>query len=594
MGGFGGAAGGCGERLVGHDVEEDIDSEGVGAFFGEFGEVVGVGGFFLPAVAHIGVVVDHDHDAGVVIEDGAVVGFLGIGAFPGDTGVPVAEGMADVGDLGFGLEAVEVGEDGVIEGEVDGFAIGEDAFDDVVEGVPFLFAPEVIDPEEAAGVEVIAECGDFGIAEAEAADAAHPDEGEGVESFIGEADDDAVGVDDHGGEVLEAVGEVEVGVGEVGFPGLGASAGDRVPFDSGEGPMILLLEVLEFPGGDLALGGAVPSRSSRVAEAELGEGEGCGESEAEGDAGKLGGSWASAHLGVRLGAVRGCLFGHEVEAPEAGPVADIEFAIGDGGVGPGFGLAAVGFIGGGEHGDFAVGFGVGLEEGDLAVIAVEDEVSIDGEDGAGGGGAPFFPGDFAGFEMDTEEGLVTCAVEVISDEDGASGAGGEAVGEVDLLGGEGVTGAGDFGEATADAAAAAIDEVILDDGGEDDGGAAIGGSVIGPEDFTGLGFDTDEAFFHDLDDLVGAVDGGGDGGAIAGFIGAGEGALPGGFTREFIEGEEGGGGAAGATDDEVIDDEGGFGVGPGTGFAVVFGGEVGGPEDFAGGLFEAGEVAIGA
>ncbi len=49
--------------------------------------------------------------------------------------------------------------------------------------------------------------------------------------------------------------------------------------------------------------------------------------------------------------------GHEVEAPEAGPVTDIEFAIGDGGVGPGFGLAAVGFVGGGEDGFFAVAFG---------------------------------------------------------------------------------------------------------------------------------------------------------------------------------------------------------------------------------------------
>ncbi len=295
MGGFGGAAGGCGERLVGHDVEEDIDSEGVGAFFGEFGEVVGVGGFLFPAVAHIGVVIDHDHDAVVVIEDGAVVGFLGVGTFPGDTGVPVAEGVADIGDLGFGMESVEVGKDGVLEGEFDGFAVGEDAFDDFVEGVPFLFAPEVIDPEEAAGVEVIAEGGDFGIAEAEAADAAHPDEGEGVESFIGEADDDAVGIDDHGGEVLEAVGEVEVGVGEVGFPGLGASAGDGVPFDSGEGPVVLLLEVLECPGGDLALGGAVVTRASGVAEAELGEGEGCGESEADTYAGERGYGWATTH-----------------------------------------------------------------------------------------------------------------------------------------------------------------------------------------------------------------------------------------------------------------------------------------------------------
>ncbi len=93
---------------------------------------------------------------------------------------------------------------------------------------------------------------------------------------------------------------------------------------------------------------------------------------------------------------------------------------------------------------------------------------------------------------------------------------------------------------------------------------------------------------------MGVVDGGGYGGAIAGLIGSGEGAFPGGFAGEFIEGEEGCGGSAGATDDEVIDDEGGFGVGPGTGFAVVLGGEVGGPEDFAGGLFEAGEVAVGA
>lgn len=61
-------------------VEDDVDADGVGVFFGDVGEVPGVALLLLPAVAEVVVEADeHDH-AAAIIEDGAEVRGGGVGA----------------------------------------------------------------------------------------------------------------------------------------------------------------------------------------------------------------------------------------------------------------------------------------------------------------------------------------------------------------------------------------------------------------------------------------------------------------------------------------------------------------------------------
>ena len=58
-------------------VDDDVDADWVALFDGEFFEVFVVLAFFFPAVGDVGVVGHEDHEAAVVIEDSAEVGFGG-------------------------------------------------------------------------------------------------------------------------------------------------------------------------------------------------------------------------------------------------------------------------------------------------------------------------------------------------------------------------------------------------------------------------------------------------------------------------------------------------------------------------------------
>src|SRR6266542_3930450 len=72
--------------LVGHQIKDDVDAEGVAAFFGEFMEKEIVLAFALPAIAIVAVMGRNDHNAALVIVNGAdvhVLAFFAVMALPG-------------------------------------------------------------------------------------------------------------------------------------------------------------------------------------------------------------------------------------------------------------------------------------------------------------------------------------------------------------------------------------------------------------------------------------------------------------------------------------------------------------------------------
>jgi hypothetical protein len=79
-------------------------------------------------------------------------------------------------DLRFFLELEDAIEDGMFEGQFSGFAVGQDAFDLLIEVRVFAFAPEIIDHQESAAEEVTAEGLHFILAEPERAGFDHVDE----------------------------------------------------------------------------------------------------------------------------------------------------------------------------------------------------------------------------------------------------------------------------------------------------------------------------------------------------------------------------------------------------------------------------------
>lgn len=235
---------------MGHEVEDEVDAEGVGAGFGEEFEVGLVLAFAFPAVAGVGVVDGEGHDALLVVEPGADVHLLGAGAAPGGghgfgvVGVVVAEPALEGGDLeGFhGPAQVEDAvEEGMFHGQFAPGAAGEDVFHMVFAGLPGAVAPEIVEEEDAAVEEVLAESAGFVVVEVHAFGVREEDEGVLGEVGVGEADDAAVGVGGEGGHLLETPGEVEVGVGVVVDPAEPAGAVKAVAVKyAGEGEGVLL------------------------------------------------------------------------------------------------------------------------------------------------------------------------------------------------------------------------------------------------------------------------------------------------------------------------------------------------------------------
>src|SRR5687767_401182 len=85
-----------------------------------------------------------------------------------------------------------------------------------------------------------------------------------------------------------------------------------------------------------------------------------------------------------------------------GRVADVEAAVGDRGVGPGFGLAPRGRVGRGEAAQFPIPFGSGLDQRHSSVLAVEVEAAVGIAEGRRADGT-LFPLHFAGGVFHTEQ-----------------------------------------------------------------------------------------------------------------------------------------------------------------------------------------------
>src|SRR5690606_11408444 len=111
--------------------------------------------FPLPAVPEIGVVADDDHESAVIVKDPAVVNFLGVVAFVGESSLSVPDG----GDLRLFFQVIDDVEDGVLDREVDGFAVWEDLLDVLIKKFPFLLTPEVVKHGEPTVEQVSAHCG---------------------------------------------------------------------------------------------------------------------------------------------------------------------------------------------------------------------------------------------------------------------------------------------------------------------------------------------------------------------------------------------------------------------------------------------------
>ena len=244
-----------------HGVDDVVDSD-ANAKLGEF---QGVGGFVgpLPGVADVGVEGDGDHDAAFVVVDALPMGDAAVFFVTG------AE-VFGAGDLEAVVQIEDGVEDGVVVGDVDDGAIGEDHPHGLFELGLLFVSVEVVGHEEAAAQEVVAEFFCLGFGEAPLADLNGVEPGPVVDLVaVVEVDGlfDGSGVD--AGEAADGFGEGAVGFGEVLGPEGEAEApvalearvvaveGAGRIHEAGEGPFGGLLPVGRERHGFVAFDGGV-------------------------------------------------------------------------------------------------------------------------------------------------------------------------------------------------------------------------------------------------------------------------------------------------------------------------------------------------
>ena len=251
---------------MGHGVDDVVDAYADA----EIGEAEGVAGIVepLPGVAEVGVLGDGDHDVALVVVDASPAGDAAIFFVAG------AE-VFGAGDLVAVVEIEDGVEDGVVVGDVDDGAVGEDHLHGLFE-VGLLFgAVEVVGHEEASAEEVVAEFFALGFGEAPLAYLNGVEPGPVVDFVaVVEVDRllDGAGVD--AGEAADGGGERAVGGGVV----LGPEGEAFLPWalkarvvaveragrihEAGEGPLGRSLPVGRERHGVVALDGRVDAEGA--------------------------------------------------------------------------------------------------------------------------------------------------------------------------------------------------------------------------------------------------------------------------------------------------------------------------------------------
>ena len=88
---------------MGHCIENDIDTHGVGFLLGEFAKIPFVVTFAFPAVSEIGIVTNDTHDTTRIVEDSLVVNFVrsvALVSYDAIAGPVVADRVPDARNLG--------------------------------------------------------------------------------------------------------------------------------------------------------------------------------------------------------------------------------------------------------------------------------------------------------------------------------------------------------------------------------------------------------------------------------------------------------------------------------------------------------------
>lgn len=128
--------------------------------------------------------------------------------------------------------------------ELDIAAVGPDFFEDGLKGFPFVAAPEVVHEDEAAIEHVVAEDAPLFVADVHVSGFGYIEEGVMAELVGVDVENDGIGADLDGGELMEAVGEIEVGLGVIGCPAQATAEGVA---ETGEGEDIVREVGVEIP-----------------------------------------------------------------------------------------------------------------------------------------------------------------------------------------------------------------------------------------------------------------------------------------------------------------------------------------------------------
>ena len=139
---------------MGHAIDDEIDSDfkGIGR---EFERVIGIVRP-LPRVSKVGIPVDQNHQAAVVVEDATHVGYDAV-ILVGRTTVLRAPALANVGHLYDAIDVVKHMKHGMFRRHLDDRTVGENQLHLRQELIPGPAAPEVVDNQETAGQQVISQ-----------------------------------------------------------------------------------------------------------------------------------------------------------------------------------------------------------------------------------------------------------------------------------------------------------------------------------------------------------------------------------------------------------------------------------------------------